>query len=234
MNKILVLTSVIIIVIFAVFYQNQSTKEITINPKEDEIRSDLKQKSVKKAQELKIEKESKKELKITEEEKKDYSEDYKEAKENVAPSNLEQTNKQIDEDSEYFDGKKKYVKIVSEKKIKEFIEENGLKKVSKSKKSVIYVKNIPQKQDDTLLPPMMPAIVQVKVENKKMAVALDSKVLKANDTIFIEKDNNKGEKELVEVPIKNVDMQSEQDGDMTDQQESDNKVEIMLPPAIGE
>jgi len=95
---------------------------------------------------------------------------------------------------------------------KEYIKTHNYKPLKISKDVTVYVKNIPEKEENSFIPPMVPTVMQVKIENKKIPIVLDTKTVQANKEIFVEKDDK----------IVKVNLQPQE------------KEEILTPPAIGQ
>jgi len=116
------------------------------------------------------------------------------------------------------------------KVIEQIIEDEGYQRVDEEDKPVqIYVKNLPQKEDESFIPPMMPSIITVTYPDKKRkSIVVKSSILQNNKKILVvEKDRDNNIKEAVEVPLK-VDETKE-----SSQQKKDKDITILTPPQIG-
>ncbi len=116
--------------------------------------------------------------------------------------------------------------IESEPKIKEYIQNNGYKKVAATpdEKIEIYAKNPPTPQEEnSLMPPMMPTIISLTAPNgEKINAVVKNDIIRSNRSILIVKKDKNIAAEVELQP-------SEQNG----QNPENKKLQILTPPQIG-
>lgn len=220
MDKKIITAATAAAIVLAVFFISNQSEEITISAPKTHMQSKkqpLNTPSQKTAEELeiKINKTPKKT-----EKKETINTQYTEDK------SIENNTVKNTEKPEYANEETPAEKIPENKtqEYKKYIKTHNYKPLKISKDVTVYVKNIPEKEENSFIPPMVPTVMQVKIENKKIPIVLDTKTVQANKEIFVEKDDK----------IVKVNLQPQEKEEINLNENEEKKTEIITPPAIGQ
>ncbi len=241
MNKWIVLGIVSAIALSGYFLFQNSDESISVSQKIEPIK---KQKKVKKRDIKILYLSDQKKEKIQRQTKSRKQIKNKEQKVFSTPQNLAADNKYLalSANSSHFTRDKEDIqKIITENALQKVMPPNS-QESTKPQKFSIYAKNSYDQIDEEKyqnLPPMVPTIITVTTpKGEKYSVVADSKIVLNNDKIYISKNDDKGNpQELFEVQThkeNSINSEIQNDKQSTQNNQNQENIKLIIPPAIGE